>query len=565
MYRRSFCLQALGTGIGWAASQTAAGLGIRSLGKPAPEELPKPQAMIVSTTGPRAIQSGLDVMRQGGSAADAVLTTALSQIALCAGCWVSYAGRLTATYFDAERGQIQTLNSCYDAPRNEKDPLSIPAPTEPSGRNVLVPGFMAGVEAFHRKFGKTVFADLFRPAIEMAEEGMPLSPQLAHLIKQKQQVLTRYPGGRSVFLNDRGQLYSAGELFQQPELAVTLTEVARQGADYMYDGPWGRRLVTLVQQQGGHLGIEDLQRYSPTWSKPLTTTFADGTSISGLPAPNRGCSLAIACLNLADHAGLSSLGHYLESPQALRTVLDIELAMKVINLPRGRVELGRALGREQLQPEHFADRQLGGELWDLVRSPKWEPLIDRLQNNQAPQPSEHSDAIVAADAEGNFAAMLHTINTAGWGRTGFFVDGVSIPDSGAVQQTAVKAAGPGGRIADYGPPIIATRQGLPVLAGSATGSGNVNASWQNFLNVLVYKRSPQAAADTPNFYHRTFEQAALKPEFASKAKAAGIHFKLLGQFPGSGMGYWTGIGRDPSGGVLQAGKIRKLDGVALHF
>ena len=74
-------------------------------------ETAEPTAMLVATTSPPAIRSGVEVMRRGGSAADAVLTTALSQIARCAGCWVSYAGRMTAVYFDAGSGRVQTLNA----------------------------------------------------------------------------------------------------------------------------------------------------------------------------------------------------------------------------------------------------------------------------------------------------------------------------------------------------------------------------------------------------------------------------------------------------------------------
>ena len=558
-FRRDFLKHSFGVGLG-----VATGSPLLSARAEIASMQTQPKAMIVGTTSPTSIRSGLDAMKKGGTAADAVLTTALSQIAMCAGCWVSYAGRMTATYFDAESSRVHTLNACYDAPRNETEPMSIPAPPTPSGRSVLVPGFMAGVAALHEKFGRRSFKQLFEPAIEIAGDGITMTRNLARLIRGKQKVLTRYEEGRMVFNKNPGELFAEGDQFKQPLLANTLQQVAEQGSQYMYEGDWGRRFVKTVQREGGKISLEDMKQYAPTWSIPLTVDLGDGLSVSGLPTPNRGCPIAIACLNLARHAEITKHGHYTKSIESLRRILDIETAGRIINWDHGRKLLSGALGKDNLSRDDFADAELGVIVWKLIESKNWQVLLDKL-NPPQPNTSEHSDAVVAVDERGNVASILHTINTAGWGMTGLFVDGVSIPDSAANQQSGVALAGPGGRVADHGPPMIATNNGRPFLAGSATGSGNVNASWQNFVDVLMYGMKVQDAADSANFYRRTFETNGLDADLVQQAKAAGIPINVKPQFGGFEMGFWAGIGIDPNTGVMNAGKIRKLDGIAVQY
>src|SRR6185436_20113530 len=98
------------------------------------------------------------------------------------------------------------------------------------GRTALVPGYFAGVEAAHRRFGKRRFADLVKPAIDCAEQGYKLSPEIAGIMKSRQAVLQRLPATRALFTHADGQPYAAGDQFRQPELAQTLRAVAKHGA-----------------------------------------------------------------------------------------------------------------------------------------------------------------------------------------------------------------------------------------------------------------------------------------------------------------------------------------------
>jgi gamma-glutamyltranspeptidase/glutathione hydrolase len=167
------------------------------------------KGMVTGTHADPAVRAGLEALKQGGSAADAALVTALGQIALVPGGWITCAGILTMMYYDASTQQVHSLNAAWNVPRDEVDPLSIPDLDSgtPSGRAVLVPGFMAGVQAAHSRFGMLPWQALFEPAIGFAEEGFRIDAFHAYLIEDYKAVLTRLPETRYLFTGEGGEFY----------------------------------------------------------------------------------------------------------------------------------------------------------------------------------------------------------------------------------------------------------------------------------------------------------------------------------------------------------------------
>ena len=219
---------------------------------------------ISATVSPIAVRAGLEALDHGGNAADAAATVALTQIATQLGSVVSYAGIMTLVYYDAKTGKVVSLDAGYDSYRGETEPKSIPqndlslltgapapAPASDLGRQTLVPGFMAGIDAMHARLGRLPFSDLFAPAIYYAEHGVKVSPALAYMFAVRQKVFARTEEG-TAFLHQVGNdLPKAGDLYRQPELARTLREVAGHGAGYMYTGDWARAFVAAVRREGG--------------------------------------------------------------------------------------------------------------------------------------------------------------------------------------------------------------------------------------------------------------------------------------------------------------------------
>lgn len=262
------------------------------------------KAMVVGSTGPFAQLAGRKVLEAGGSATDAVIATALTQIALAAGSWVSYAGVFHMVH--AGNGRTDSLSAGYATFAEEDDPESIPKAPQPSGRTALVPGFMAGVAAAHQRFGVLPWADLFAAAIHVAEQGFPVGKIRAGQFGLRKDVLPES------FRAERG------DTFKQPDLAETLRSVAGDGADWMYRGPWAREFVDVVRGAGGKATMDDLAAYQPIWADPRTIGFR-GTEVHTLGEPDTGGDGLAEALRLAENVA----GDPLTDPQALHDLIKI--------------------------------------------------------------------------------------------------------------------------------------------------------------------------------------------------------------------------------------------------
>ena len=519
------------------------------------------EMMIVGTTGAAAVRAGYEALLQGGSAVDAALTTSLAQIALCGGSWVSYAGIFTMVVYDAETGEVHTLNAAFDVPSKEDAPHEIPRQGSgiPSGRTALVPGFMAGVEAAHKRFGRLSFDTLFGPAIHFAEEGFEMPYFLAGMIEHRRKVLERLPATRRVFFGKEGKPIAAGELFRQPELAAFLRTVARDGAIHMYTGPWARRFVEIVQAEGGKITLEDMKRYKPVWSPPLRTTFK-GFEIAALGLPSVGGVNTVECFNLLEAADIGppsrsaddlfwwaqitgAFGLSFITPQALEAMLpDVEVT------PEGRIR-----------------KEWARMLWERMQKGTF-PLARPRKN-----PEGHSDAVVACDRNGNVVALVHSINTATWGETGIFVDGVSIPDAATHQQERIAAAGPGKRLPAPTNPLIVLEDGSPVLASSTIGAGLHQEAMLSLHHVLVRGLAPQAAISEPSLLLPSYDlqgraavqvqEGVFDPAVLAAVRKIGQPVTELTSEKARGVcGYWIGIRIDREAKDLQGGYSKGLNG-----
>ncbi|SEP52581.1 gamma-glutamyltransferase [Amycolatopsis saalfeldensis] len=392
-------------------------------------------AVLVGSTGPFATLAGRHALEAGGSATDAVLTTAFTQIALSLGAWVSYAGLFGLVHHEAATGATTTVSGGFGTFAGETGPLDIPAPPQPSGRTALVPGFVAGAHAAHGKSGRLPWDRLWSPARHVIERGIPVNAHLERMLTIRADVLTRTDEGRAIFAPD-GRVPRAGELFFQPRLAKTVAALAEQGPDWMYRGPWAEHFVSAVRRDGGHAALDDLANYRAHCAEPVWGSFA-GHEIAGLPTPDTGGAELLAALARLEAAGI---------------------------------------GEPSQDP-----RSLAGFLSALDNTP----------------PGSHSDYVLAVDREGNVASLCHSINTAMWGTTGIVVDGIPLPDAAAFQQPLLASLAPGDHLPMPVEPAIALRAGRPVLACSSIGVGLHQATLLGLHRVLALGRPVAEAVAEP--------------------------------------------------------------------
>jgi gamma-glutamyltranspeptidase / glutathione hydrolase len=442
--------------------------------------------VIVATSGEEVVRVGIDTLKAGGSAADAALAVSLSQVAQVAGAYVSYAGILSLIYYDAATGKVHYLNAGFDTPRDEKDALSIPSKS--SGRTALVPGFMAGVDAAHKRFGKLPFSRLFDHAIALAEDGIRIDPDLSSWFHKRKDVLARLPETRRIFMKADGSLYAAGDLFRQPELAKTLRRVAQEGAGFMSTGEWAKHFVEAVRRDGGKITLQDLGAYRADWEEPLQTTFREYQVFVPGFSSREGVNI-VEALNLLESADLKKYGHYMKSPENLFWLCQILRCQDLMWLPP---DIARRQDGIDLSPAGRVTKQNAAEIWERMRNGTW-----RYAQQLKTASGGHSDAVVVVDRWGDVAALTHTINADLWGETGIFVDGASIPDSATFQRKQIHEVGPGKRLPDTMGPLLVLRDGKPIFCSSAIGSGLHEKTVQVLLNILEFGIDPQEAVDAP--------------------------------------------------------------------
>ena len=487
------------------------------------------QGIVATTSGPLAVQAGIHALRQGGTAMDAALTVALTQVVLHAGGATSFAGQLGVFYFDAANKNVEALNASYATVLAEDDPLTIPVYGNPSGRAVLTPGFMAGVEEAHSRYGTLPYARLFDSAIYFANEGFLVSAGFRALLESRKQVITRLPSGRAIFLNQDGELPAVGSTFRQPAVAGFLSKVADQGADYMYKGPWAEKFVTAVRKHDGKISKQDLSDYQPDWNEPLHAR------INGHEVYGGGGLLEV--LRLAEIAGMGKAKHYSQNADSLYEMIKISRVGQVLgpNIVGDSLSpdiINKALPDIRLEPSLRYTDENAAKIYKAMSTPAWAKLEqqaevvaieqaatvakliagfgERKKEDETPAKLEidenarpdHTAGIVVVDLEGNMAALVHSVTSAIWGELGLFVDGVSVVDPGAFSQFNINRLGPGQKMmveAGPGCPAIALKDGAAVAGCGVVGASYDTFAHQGLVNLLLYELPHQDAAFQPMF------------------------------------------------------------------
>jgi len=523
--------------------------------------------LVTGTTGASAQEAGVRMLKAGGTAADAIVATAMNQVCLAAGSWVSYAGLMNVIYYEAATGKIYNMNASFDTVEDETNAATIQAPDfskglkgvaaiPADGRNVLVPGFLKGAEELVKRFGKLDLKQVTAPSIECATEGFPVTEGGVQQLAFRKDVLSRDPETKAVFFKPDGSDYAAGEIFKQPALAATLGKFADQGADYIYKGPWAEKLVQKTRELGGKLSMKDMETYDVIWTEPVHANYHGyDVYVHGLPAA--GGVNTLEALALADLAGLSDMPYYAESPEALMTLSNITRV--AVPLTYGGAAMGAAMQMD-LSYEGRLNPETTAKLWAIMQAGHFPGVVPP---KTAPA---HSDGVVVVDKEGNVAAMVHSINTVSWGTNGLNIDGISIPDSAAIQVPAVVATVPGERLTDPTNPGLVMKDGKPFLGFASIGAGLHQRTIAGLISVLDFGMTPQEAINAPAFGFTEFTAAGatgaqtigkgdLSPEMIAAVGELGLEIKE----EDSMRGYWIAIEIDPETGELKGGGPREFD------
>ncbi|MEM8539280.1 MAG: gamma-glutamyltransferase, partial [Pseudomonadota bacterium] len=442
---------------------------------------------MVSAANPLAVAAGADVLRAGGSAADAMVAVQ-TVLGLVEPQSSGLGGGAFLVWYDAETARLTTLDARETAPLAATPTLFQDENGEPlgffdavvGGRSVGTPGTPALLEEAHRRWGRAPWPSLFDAGIALAENGFAVSPRLAGLVARDAERLARWQETAAYFL-PQGRPIEEGTILQNPQYADTLRALAHAGADAFYLGPIASDIVRRVRQAEGNPGVlsaVDLALYQVRERAPVCAAYKT-YQVCGMGPPSSGALTVGQILGILDSYDLAALGA--DNPEAWRLLGD---ASRLAFADRGRYMADSDFVPMPTQgliaQDYLAERarllMSDAALEQAVPgAPDWDHARLWADDESLELPSTSHISIV--DRYGNVLSMTTTIENAFGSRLmvrGFLLNNELTDFSFRTHRDGVPIANrlePGKRPRSSMAPTIVMENGKPVLAiGSPGGS-----------------------------------------------------------------------------------------------
>ena len=487
-----------------------------------------PSAAIASAH-PLATEAGHRTLAQGGNAFDAAVAVAAALAVVepyssglgGGGFWLLHRAA------DGYQVMVDGRETAPAAARPESyldaDGRPVPGATTRGGTSVGIPGTPAAIAHVAHRYGKLPLAQLLAPAIALARNGFPVDPRYLQIARLREARL-REGGAESIFLDD-GRAPQAGFVLRQPDLAVTLETLAREGKKGFYRGRVGQALVTTVNAAGGAWQLADLERYRVIEREPVRFTYR-GARITTAALPSAGgvaLAQALAMLERFDLGAAAEPDTAHLVAEALRRAFH-DRARFLGDPDHAAVPLGRLLDRGYLA-------RRSGTIDPAVAS-----ASESLPEAPVKEGSGNTTHFSVIDAAGNRVGATLTINWLfGSGMvaadTGVLLNNeiddftvrTDVPNSYRLRGSTANTIGPGKRpLSSMTPTFVEDDKGVLVV-GAPGGSRIVS---QVMLAVLEYLRMREVDLERlvalPRYHHQYWpDQIEVEPDgFAEQWRAA---------------------------------------------
>ncbi|MFQ5743378.1 MAG: gamma-glutamyltransferase [Acidobacteriota bacterium] len=471
------------------------------------------EGAVVSVDG-FATEVGLDVLRAGGNAIDAAVAVGftLSVTHPAAG---NLGGGGFMTIYLADQDRYTTLDFRERAPAAATQTMYLDDTGRPvRGLNkrgwlaVGVPGTVAGFDKAHSQWGRLPWNQLVEPAIQLASDGILLSPYLARSLASVAPTFRDFPASQKAFLRPDGSPYEAGARLKQPDLAWSLGQIAEAGAAAFYKGKIAERLAAGMAANGGLITTADLASYQAVERAPIRGSYR-GYEIVSMGPPSSGGVALVEMLNMLENFDLSAYGP--NDPEAVHLMIE---SMRQAYLDRSAY-LGDTdyvdVPIERLTSKDYARKAAAAIIPGQARHSA-ELGADILV---APEPMETTHYSVV-DGWGNVVSTTYTIEL-GYGSramaegTGFllnnemgdFNEWPGVTDQRGYIGTQANLIEPGKRMLSSMTPTIVAHDGKPVLVvGSPGGKTIINTVLRVIVNVIDFGLSLPDAVAAPRIHHQ---------------------------------------------------------------
>ncbi|MFC4601195.1 gamma-glutamyltransferase family protein [Cohnella hongkongensis] len=512
---------------------------------------------MVAASQPLAAQTGIDMLKQGGNAIDAAIAAAAC-LTVVEPASNGIGGDCFALLWT--KGKLHGLNASGPAPlalsidRLKRQGYDrIPETGWPS---VTVPGAPGGWSALSERFGRLPFRVLLQPAIEIAERGFPIQPDLWTRWKLKTDIFHDTLTGEAfepwfkTFTLD-GRAPDIGEVWSSPDHARTLTAIAETNGKSFYEGPIMEEIVAYSRRTGGYFAPEDFAGYRPEWVEPIGISYK-GFEVWEIPPSGQGL-VALLALNMLKEMEVYGRG------EAEFCHMQIEA-----------LKLAFADGRHYIADPRYMRIRIEQLLDERYAAERRKRIGQRAT---APEPGKLPQSgtvyLAAADGEGNMVSFIQS-NANGFG-SGIVVPGtgISLQNRGAsfsFDPLSANALAPGKRSYHTIIPGFLTQNGEPVgsfgvMGGYMQPQGHI----QVLMNMIDRGLNPQAALDAPRWHWTGGKTVYVEPSFpdsiamALSRKGHDIKWTADRRIFGKGQIIW----RRPNGVLIGATEPRTDGSIAV--
>lgn len=498
-----------------------------------PTGLVADKAMVVSARE-EASKIGVDIMKKGGNAFDAMVATEMALVVA-----YPFAGNLGGGGFMVYRkadGEVGGLDYREKAPLAAHkdmylDSLGnvIPEKSTLGATAVGVPGTVAGIIEVHKKFGSLPLADIMAPVIALAKSGVVVTANQEKRLASQREKFIEVNGDSTKFATP----FKEGDIISYPNLAKTMQRIADFGRDGFYKGETAQKLAAFIQEKGGYITEEDLERYEAVWRQPIVFDYKDIRVISMSPPSSGGVTMN-QIFKMMEPYEVSEFDH-----NSAKTIQLFTEASRRAYADRNyylgdpdfvEIPLERLLGKGYLE----------GRMSDF-NFEKATKSADVSHGSVEIVESMETTHYSIVDPAGNAVSVTTTLNGAYGSKLysdelGFFLNNemddfsakAGVPNMFGLIGAEANSIAPEKRMLSSMTPTIVERDGkLWMVVGTPGGSTIITAVAQTILNAYEFNMSMQDAVNAPRFHHQwlpdmvIFEPEGFSNQLIEEMKAKG--------------------------------------------
>ncbi len=475
---------------------------------------------LVVSAHPLASEAGAKILRMGGNAYDAAITT---QLALA----VVYpqAGNLGGGGFLVgvkNNGEKFTLDFRETAPEKASRDMYLDkngkANTDLSQNGRLavgVPGSVAGFFAT-LKYAKLPMDKLIQPAIDLAEQGFALTAKEARLLNSQGKYFDQHNKTQTVF--QKSTLWKQGDILIQKDLAETLKRIQKEGLKGFYEGKTAEYIVQEMKRGKGILSLNDLKNYKVAERKPLTFNYKNNEIVSML-LPSSGGILLVQMLTMSGFENLEKYQH--NSTEAVQIMVEAER--------RAFADRAEYMGDPAFITDKtkmlISEKYLKNR-WETFNKNKATPSAEVGKIIAQLAESTETTHISIVDKEGNAVAVTTTLNGLYGSKVvvsgaGFFLNNEmddfsvkpGVPNMFGAVGGEANAIEPGKRMLSSMTPTIVMKNGKPyIIVGTPGGTTIPTSVYQSIVNTVDFKLSPNMTVNAPKFHHQWLPETVMVEE-----------------------------------------------------